>query len=102
MADEDHKGCAGKDVLFPGPTLPDGSVPFVRHRGNHDLEVGVMSRVPAGEEPPPDKETLVLRGSGNPYYEVVECRKPAMVNSEAFKTGWEHTFGGRRAVTGVA
>jgi hypothetical protein len=98
---DDHKGCSGKDLLLPGPELPDGRVPYLRHRGNHEVEAGVMSPLEEGQEPDPDKETFRLKPTGGPFYEVVESRGPSMVNSDAFRSNWDRIFGGQ-VTTGLA
>ena len=105
MAEDDK--CSGNDTLTLGPDLGDGARPFIRHRSDHSMETGI-ARPPRDGESINSSDVVHLhhRGPG-PVYDVEvlyehaaraaeeEGSGPAMVNSEAYRTGWDQIFGSR-------
>jgi len=95
------------DVIAVGPTLPNGDVAFVRQREAETgvvLEGGTMRVFPDGvpEEAPDDVEEVLrishLHANLYKVEEVLSRGGPAMVNSKAYKTGWENIFGNTQPV----
>jgi hypothetical protein len=95
------------DVIAVGPVLPNGDITFVRQREEDTgtvIESGTMRVLPEGPpEDKPDDVSDVLRIShlqDNLYRvdEVVHKGGPAMVNSAAYKSGWDTIFGGTQTV----
>lgn len=93
MGEEDKK--TGEDVAFLGPPAEGGGVHVVRHRPDHTWEAGVLRDVEDGR--PLHGELVRLTQRDGPGYSVETLHGrgegPAMVNSQAYKDGWENIFG---------
>lgn len=106
MADDDKK-CNGSDVLHMGPVVNgDGTRQCVRHTKDHKIQVGYLSPVKDGA-PLNDSDLINLTPRDDGSYDVEELytqaktdSKPAMVNSERFKSGWDRIYG--KQTVGVA
>lgn len=93
--------CSGDDLISLGPQLPNGDVFCIRHKGDHTIEGGVLSVLPEGDTTSAEvgQEVVHLKHRAGSTYEVTESNKgPAMVNSSAFRSGWDSIFGGRPTV----
>ena len=108
MADEKKPPTPPGDVIAVGPMLPTGDITFVRQRQDDDgtgtiVEGGTLRVLPNGppDEPSDGAEVLKVSHLQDNLYkvdEVVHKGGPAMVNSTAFRNGWETIFGGRQTV----
>lgn len=108
---KDSKPPPGKDLIRFGPKVGENQHLFVRHRPDHSLETGVAQ--PMGEEARDEARNYdgLLRVSGEgPVYDVAEVlwereraeaeseakgSGPAMVNSAAYRDGWDNIFGNK-------
>lgn len=99
----------GKDFIQFGPKVGDGDKRmFLRHRPDHQILVGVAEPVAKKEEARDEAKDYdsLLRVSGEgPLYTVEEVLweretadakgGPAMVNSTAYRDGWDNIFGNK-------
>ncbi len=95
MSEEEN---AGRDMAFIiGPQSPDGSIPALRV--NEDgVTVGYFTLLRDGESLS-GREVISLGKRNGPGYEVETLYDgrtspggPAMVNSQAFRSGWDSVF----------
>lgn len=113
---KDDAPCTVGDRLIAGPVLPDGQRAFIRHKANHEIQVGTMRKVPDGTPLMPGEGLLSLEPDGangmtvTPLVEpgapaappASDSRSgPARVNSKAYQAGWEALFG-KKTERGVA
>lgn len=92
-------GCADEEFLIPGPVMPDGTAQLLRHNPDHSLSVDNVSLIEEGEDIS-GKEVfkLVQREDGPGYrkeviYDGAKGGRPAMVNGQKFRSGWDAVFG---------
>ena len=105
MADE-KKADLPSDVIVVGETLPNGDASFVRYREDEAGPVvqggtlRVLSEDPSEDGSDVDEVVRLSHVTDNVYNVVETVRKggPAMVNSPAFRNGWETLFGNRQTV----
>jgi len=93
-----------KDIISFGEATGDNEVPYVRTTVEGDesySRVGIARFGVSEGDPLKEGEECVhishLQGN---HYEVTKSIKsgPAMVNSAAYKTGWENLFGAKQTV----
>lgn len=98
--DKKSPDCAGNDLISLRAVLPNGDVFCTRHRSDHTVEGGVLRTIPEEGGVPENTEVVHLKHRDGSTYEVTESSKegPAMVNSSAFRSGWDSIFGGRPTV----
>lgn len=84
------------DYMFVGPEVEKGKRPFIRVNEEVQSGFAVDSDHPESEN---SQETLHLEHVGGPVHRVVESiKKPAKVNSNDFRNGWDRIFGGKQVV----
>jgi hypothetical protein len=98
---KDHNSCKNcnsdnDDFVIPGPPLSNGSNICIRHSADHSLQIGEMR--PLKKESLSDDTILLFPREGSHVYNVIgsigDLKKgPLMVNSQAYKNGWESIFG---------
>lgn len=120
MADEDDKkggGCPGatRDLMHLGPDIGNGLHPFVRHRPGCNMEAGFItpSKPSGNDEAAPRCDGIVrLTHSGpGPVFDVESLYEreaptdvagsrdgPAMVATDAFRSGWDRIFGVNKTI----
>jgi hypothetical protein len=106
MADDekDTKGdspCAEGDSLQLGPDL-GGVRPFLRHRADHSIELG-LAKVADPEQPIPEGSLQLKHRQGTVYdikgtIESGSRKGPAKVVSEPYRRNWDNIFGNRTQV----
>jgi hypothetical protein len=96
MAEEkDGDGCGKADVIYPGEPAADGRTPYVRHRPDHTVEIGVMAR-PKDGQPIQELVQLSPRDSdgGFDVTTVHSSRKgPSKVATDGYRSGWDRMWG---------
>lgn len=106
MADDREKPCDRGDELQVGPAIGDGARLFVRHKPGCERVMGVMRPVAEGESLTGNVFTVKPKDPAHGVYHVedIPIPKPAGMASgkshsgaasDAFRNGWENTFGGR-------
>ena len=104
---KDEKPCPLGDVITVGPDLGGGVHPAVRHDANHEVSFGTLRILKEGQ--PITSEAVLLEKNGNSNnYRVVgevptpnnprESSGPAMVASDAYRSGWDNIFGKKQVV----
>lgn len=99
MTDKKDGQCDESDVAFLGPPAPGGGVHVLRHRSDHSMETGVLRPLEDGR--PIHGEIVQIRKRENgPGFDVLPPEDalagqggPPMVNSQAYKDGWDTIFG---------
>lgn len=109
MADDDNDNGGDNDFMKVGPDLGDGFRPYVRHKSDCSMETGWV-KPHADGEPIGFADGLVqLEGrEGSDVFNVRtlyerprqadtagEKSGPAMVSSDAFRSGWDRIFGNK-------
>lgn len=96
-----------KDVALVGPELPGTDKrPVVRIQNFDDREpvtsLGMLSILQEGQDAEGEVIKLMPREGDAPFYdleiqggETGTHKGPAKVNSGAYRTGWDHIFGGK-------
>lgn len=93
-ADDD----VGQDVLHVGPQNADGTFTYLRHKKDHEIQIGVMDpNIKDGQPIKGDLVHLTPRGPG--VFDVQELytspKGPAKVNSTSFREGWDRIYGNK-------
>jgi len=91
--------CDLADTAQLGPEV-DGMIPVVRHTGDHQTQTGIARRLKEGQPLNGSRLIQVQRRPDGLYdfKELSPHEGPVMVNSKAFRDGWEGIFGQRAAV----
>lgn len=100
VAEDDKDSCGGDKVVFGAPTA-DGGIPYVRHREDHSLSLGIARVVRDSEPIDPNTELVQVEPLEGPAYRVktlYASKGPSKVNSRAYQTGWEQIFGNKTPV----
>ena len=101
------KPCDAGDELRVLATAADGPACLVeRHTADHRHEIGVIQPLRDGMPIPPGGTVITMeaKDAARGIYSVREATGKAHsgATSNAFRSGWETTFGGKRAVVGQA
>ncbi|MFA5203040.1 MAG: hypothetical protein WC708_01430 [Lentisphaeria bacterium] len=98
-----------KELVVLGPSLPDGSTAAIRNDPNHGPQCGLLKRIGEGESLL-GKELVELKQVGSsPVFEMTriydgrtpdqkdhDSHGPSMVNSQAYRDGWDSIFGNKK------
>lgn len=106
VAEDEKKSCGGDTAVF-GPPLPDGGIPYIRHREDHTITQGVAHVLRDGQ--PVDPRTEIVRldpDEGYRYrvtsiYEGAASKGPSKITTDAYRSGWDQIFG-KKAPVGEA
>jgi hypothetical protein len=87
------------DKLYMGGSCPvHGTAPVLRVRDD-GFDVGMLHPLRDGQPIPPGGELVELKRCADGSYDARTVEGgPAMVNSPAFKQGWDNIFGGKQEV----
>lgn len=107
MDDKDDSGCGdGEDFAVLGPPADGGGQYVLRHLSDCSWQAGVLRPLEDGKPVHGEIVCLRPREDGGPGYAVESVNAggktsgsgPAMVNSKAFRDGWDGIFGKKVAV----
>ena len=82
-------------MVLLGPDI-GGKHPFLRHRGDHAIEVGTCVARPLGERPISEGDLIVSQKGPGAYevrHEASSHKGPAQVCTPAYAKGWDGIFG---------
>lgn len=103
---KDEKPCPLGDVITVGPDLGGGVHPAVRHDANHEISFGTLRIIQEGQPIPLESILLEKKDDSDDYHvvgefsppTVRELSGPAMVSTDAYRTGWDNIFGKKQVV----
>jgi hypothetical protein len=93
------------EYVVAGPALPNGNTLALHHTKENQYIIGEITHQVDGKSLP-DKTLLLESNPGTPYFNILgtvgEMKKlasgPAMVTSDAYRSGWDNVFGNRQTV----
>ena len=96
--------CPAGGRLIVGPELEDGSRPCIRRMPDHSIRMGHVQALKDGQSLSGDHEILkvtydpqsedyAVQTIYDPHDEASSSKGPAMVNSDAYRTGYDRIFG---------
>jgi hypothetical protein len=105
---DDDSGCSKKEFVTLGPSLPDGSVMAVKS-SDDGIQFGTLQKIEEGDSLL-GKDLVRLSPVENlPLYEMEhvydgripdqKSSGPSMVNSRAYRDGWDNIFGNKKSST---
>ena len=82
------------DLLVPlTPADEAGEQVAIRKDADGNVRLGTIGPVRDGQPIPEDSEVIDITHLEGPLYEVRGGTRPALVNSKAYKSGWDNIFG---------
>jgi len=96
--DKKDTWCDGSDIAFLGSPAPGGGVHVLRHKSDHSVETGVLKPLEDGK-PIYVEIVRIRKREDGPGYDILQLEDtasgscgPPIVNSKAYRKGWDATF----------